>query len=217
MASLRCSHPSQWWLRVALFGVLFYCVVGIQFDVHPGETRCIFDDYTKGQIVKGSYKIPQVSFMLMGIKIFAPETDQPTWTSADASEGTFGFTAEKDGIYEFCFSDKPRPGQEAGNPMTRRITFFAQPEWSQMEDKETVELDELRPVEYFLRSIEQKVEILQIEVRESRYREARHRETNENIAWRVPTFSTFTIVMLLIVGVCQMCYLKNYFKKKKLI
>jgi len=200
---------------------LFYVILSvhaIQFDVHPGERRCIFEDFTKGQVVKGTFRIPQISFMQMSIKIHGPDKDEPLWVNPDAIEGTYAFTANEDGIYRFCFADRPRAGvKETGKPVTRRITFTAVEGWTLPDDKETVEVEELKPVEYLLRSVEDKMEILKKGLKESRRREENHRITALSTNWRVPTFSTVTVFLLIGCGVLQMLYLRSYFRKKKIV
>jgi len=194
-------------------------VHAIQFDVHPGEKRCIFEDYTKGQVVQGNYKIPQVAYMQISIRILAPQREDPVWANADANEGTYAFTADDDGIYSFCFSDKPRLGVQAtGKPMTRRITFTARDEWEMpFDDKDMVVKSELKPIEYLIKSIEDKMDKLKREIKEQRQREYRHQETTLTTAWRIPTLSSFTIFLLIGCGVLQMIYLRSYFRKKKLV
>jgi len=205
-------------ILLTLFYV-FLSVHSIQFDVHPGERRCIFDDFTKGQVIKGTFKIPQISFMQMSIKIHGPDKeDTALWANPDASEGTYAFTANEDGVYRFCFSDKPRAGvKETGKPVTRRITFTAEEGWVSLDDKETVEKGELKPVEYLFRSIEDKMDFLRRELKESRRRETENHYTLLSTNWRIPTLSSFTVILLIGCGILQILYLRSYFRKKKII
>uniref|UniRef100_A0A6B2LJV7 GOLD domain-containing protein n=1 Tax=Arcella intermedia TaxID=1963864 RepID=A0A6B2LJV7_9EUKA len=188
----------------------------MQFDVHPGEKRCLFEDFTEGQVIQGTYKVPQVNSMQMSIKIVSPSKDEPIWQIADASEGSYAFIADVDGIYKFCFTDKSRPNSKA-KQVTRRITFTAKETWEKLEDKDTVEKSELKPLEFYLASIERNINFLKREVREHRLREKRNQETTEYASTMLPTFSTFTIVMLVVCGIIQVLYLRNYFRKKKLV
>jgi len=206
--------------------LVLFCIIlslhAIQFDVEPATKRCIQQDFTRGQIIHGTYKVPQVPVMQMSLKILPPEKDaEPIYQVPDANEGSYAFTAVSDGLHKFCFSDKPREGmrdRDVGKAVTRRVTLTAKEAWvAPQEDEATVEKAELLPVEQRFVRIENRIENLKAEVREFRSREARHRDTSESTALRIPTFSGVTIVVLIICGGLQMWYLKNFFRKKKLL
>jgi len=201
--------------------VIIIGVNALQFDVHPGEKRCFFEDFSKGEYIYGRYRIPTIPVMMMTIKIFSPAKDAPVWANADATEGDYMFSADVDGLYMFCFSDKERKGiSDNRKPDTRRVSFTLIESWTlpdSKEDEDTIQVDELRPVENYLESIERKINFLTRELQEFRAREARHRDTSESTQWRISSFSTATVFILIIFGALQMVYLKSFFKKKKLL
>jgi len=58
---------------------------------------------------------------------------------------------------------------------------------------------------------------LEEEFRIFRDREEAHRDTNESTNSRIPTLSVLSIVVLVICGGWQLMYLRNFFRKAKLL
>lgn len=76
---------------------------------------------------------------------------------------------------------------------------------------------DLQPVNILLIRTESQLEKLKGEFREFRARESEHRNTNESTNRRTVSFSLLTIIALVILALWQGFYMRNYFKKKKLI
>lgn len=76
---------------------------------------------------------------------------------------------------------------------------------------------DLQPVNILLIRTESQLEKLKSEFREFRARESEHRNTNESTNSRTVSFSMLTIIALVILALWQGFYMRNYFKKKKLI
>jgi len=180
--------------------------------------RCLWEDYYYGQVIVGKYSVPPLAHMQMSLEITAPN-GHTVWENNDASgDGTFAFTAEGDGNYKFCFRDVRRPGVSGGSNLpSRRVTVSAEEKPVNVETDTGASKNSLKPVEYRLKVMERQTQELETEFKRYREREARHRDTSESTNTRIPSLSTVTIIILLCVGGWQVYYLKNYFRKKKLL
>jgi len=200
-----------------VFSVFVITVSCLQFDVPNSAMRCLWEDYYVGQVIVGKYSIPPLAHMQMTLSITDPN-GHPVWENSDASgDGTFAFTAEMDGNYKFCFRDTRRPGAYGGNTPSRRVSINAEEKQVNVEAEAGAGKHTIRPIEYRLRMMERQTQELEVEFKRYREREARHRDTSESTNTRIPSLSTFTILILLCVGAWQVYYLKNYFRKKKLL
>jgi len=210
-------------MNYLLFLGIVVSVYGIQFDVPSGKSRCVKDDFPPGGIIHGTYSAnaPLVGYMKMGIQIYGPPNQDGTqdliWEKDDVSteDRSFAFTVRNDGYHSFCFIDRPR-GASVGKSDLRRVTL-------NYKEKDTVKEDPslskqlLTPIESVVQRVEEKIHRLHEEFRYFREREEAHRETNESTNSRIPTLSGLTVMALMLCGAWQIYYLRNYFRKKKLI
>jgi len=180
--------------------------------------RCLWDDYTVGQVILGKYSVPPQNHMQMSLTITAPD-GRPVWENQDTTgDGTFAFTADEDGNYKFCFRDVRRPGVPVSDSApSRRVSITAEEKRVNADAEAGASKLTIRPIEYRLRLMERQSQELETEFKRFREREARHRDTSESTNIRIPTLSTVTIFILVGLGGWQLYYLKNYFKKKKLL
>jgi len=77
--------------------------------------------------------------------------------------------------------------------------------------------ENLKPLEIELMKLEDVVTQIEHEFRYMKEREARHRNTNESTNARVAYMSFASLVILVLLGLWQIFYLKQFFKAKKLI
>uniref|UniRef100_A0A6B2LI31 GOLD domain-containing protein n=1 Tax=Arcella intermedia TaxID=1963864 RepID=A0A6B2LI31_9EUKA len=206
---------------LVLLGVVLGCLFGaegVQFDVEPATKQCISQDFSQGQIIHGTFKVPQIPVMKMTFRIYPPEKDaEAIFTEDDATDGSYAFTTHSDGNYKFCFIDTPREGVR-GKPVTRRVQLTAKEAWiTPNDDEDTVEKEELEPVQQRFMGLEPKVETLKVALKELRMREARHRDTSESTSVRISVFSVLSILIVVVCGGLQVWHLRRFFKKKKIL
>ncbi|KAF9432671.1 vesicle coat component [Entomortierella beljakovae] len=79
------------------------------------------------------------------------------------------------------------------------------------------EKEKLKPMEVELRKLEDLVSDILENMEHLQAREVRMRNTNESTNERVKWFSTLTMFVLVALGVWQIFYLKQFFRKKRLI
>jgi len=111
-----------------------------------------------------------------------------------------------------------RPGVSGGSNLpSRRVSVTAEEKPVNVEGAAGASKNSLKPVEYRLKVMERQTQELETEFKRYREREARHRDTSESTNTRIPSLSTITIIILICLGGWQVYYLKNYFRKKKLL
>ncbi|KAF9342959.1 vesicle coat component, partial [Mortierella sp. AD094] len=79
------------------------------------------------------------------------------------------------------------------------------------------EQEKLKPMELELRKLEDLVRDILDNMEHLQAREERMRNTNESTNARVKFFSTLTMCVLVVLGLWQIFYLKQFFRKKRLI
>ncbi|KAF9122897.1 vesicle coat component [Mortierella sp. 14UC] len=79
------------------------------------------------------------------------------------------------------------------------------------------EKEKLKPMEVELRKLEDMVRDVIENMEHLQQREEKMRNTNESTNARVQWFSTMTMVVLIALGAWQIVYLKQFFRKKRLI
>lgn len=86
-----------------------------------------------------------------------------------------------------------------------------------VDTSDVVSQADLQPINLVLIRTETQLERVKNEFREFREREYEHRNTNESTNSRTVVFSLITIFALVILALYQGVYMRNYFKKKKVI
>ena len=87
----------------------------INFDLTPGDKKCLREEVHKDDIVAGEFKIYRDQ---VNIPVTVRVTDireQTLYTKDDASEGKFGFTLDYSGQYSVCFHSMSAPSNLQSN------------------------------------------------------------------------------------------------------
>jgi hypothetical protein len=75
----------------------------------------------------------------------------------------------------------------------------------------------LEPIEIEMKRIEAAVKEIHAEMLDQKETEGKMREISDATSSRIVWYSVFSIIVLVSLGVFQLFYLNNFFKKKKLI
>jgi hypothetical protein len=131
-----------------------------------------------------------------------------------AGESRTAFTTHADAHFDVCF-ENTQTGSVGG--LSRNVELDIDigadaKDWAAVQAAE-----KLKPVELELRKMEGLVDEIVHELDYLRVREQRLRNTNESTNERVKHFSFLTMAGLVGVGVWQVVYLQNYFRRKHLI
>lgn len=83
--------------------------------------------------------------------------------------------------------------------------------------KQVAKLSDLQTVDKELDRVSDSLREIKHEMQEMRERESQMRDLNELLNSRVVWSSILSIIVLIIVGIFQLCYLRDYFLEKKVI
>ncbi|XP_025203384.1 transmembrane emp24 domain-containing protein bai-like isoform X1 [Melanaphis sacchari] len=133
----------------------------------------------------------------------------------DISSGKFTFSVENYDVFEICFISKSLNSEYPGTVQEIFVDIKTGIEAKNYEG--VAEAYKLKPLEMDLKRLEDFSEAIVLEFKDMRIRADEMRNTNETTNKRVFYFSLFSMLCLLILATWQVCYLRRYFKAKKLI
>ncbi|KAI8799931.1 emp24/gp25L/p24 family/GOLD-domain-containing protein [Cladochytrium replicatum] len=126
----------------------------------------------------------------------------------------FGFNAEREGTYTFCFSNTRNPHMEK----TLVFTMHGPDERYKLESKiDSIDGDDHWKVEGELRALAEEISSLRDESTYLIQREAQHRKTAESTKRRVLWWSLIESFLLIGVSVFQVWYFRRFFEVKRLV
>jgi len=129
---------------------------------------------------------------------------------------TILFTTQTYGEVETCFRNFLDDGLRP-DARYRVITFSIDTGSSTVDYKAIAVKEKLKPMEIGLRQMEGEVNDIINSMTNLMKREIRFRSTSESTNERVKNFSILTLFILVVAGVWQIFYLRNFFKSKKLM
>ncbi|KAF9086460.1 vesicle coat component [Mortierella sp. GBA35] len=133
----------------------------------------------------------------------------------DLQRGVF---LNKEAGYVFaCFTNTLTSGYKADPRYTRVVDVDFEIGSETFDWVKFAETEKLKPMEVELRKLEDLVKDVIEDMEHLQRREERMRNTNESTNARVQWFSTMTMVVLIALGAYQIFYLKQFFRKKRLI
>jgi len=204
------------WILVALVCIcLGVFTNAVQFDVRRRAEKCLSDEVAQGSLVVIHYNILGNVKGRTGVSLlvkdplgkYLKEDSDIDLSSEDIHK--FSFHAEIAGTYSCCFFNS--------NDYVLRTSLDFKHGVEAKDYSDIAKREHLMPVEKELRKMEDTVDEIHREMLYMREREAAMRNTNESTNSRVLWFSTFSILVLLGMGIWQVIYLKKFFKSKKLI
>ncbi len=121
----------------------------------------------------------------------------------------FGFTTENDGNVQFCFGNE---GADSLRFSFKFVTGIEAKDYSDM-----IKLSHLAPLELSIIKMEEMLETIKNEMRFLVLKEGQRIANVEDISYKILGFSLISLGLITLLSIFQMTYLKDFFKKKKLI
>ncbi|XP_016476163.1 transmembrane emp24 domain-containing protein p24delta3-like [Nicotiana tabacum] len=191
----------------------------IWMEVPSSGTKCVSEEIHSNVVVLADYNVigdeehAQANVVpTISVKVTSPFGNN-LYHKENVTHGQFAFTTTEAGNYLACFwMDNRAPGAKGVTIGVDWKTGISAKDWESVARKEKIEGIELELVklEGIVQAIQENLEYL-------KHREAEMREDNEETNARVAWLSIMSLSICLAVAALQLCYLKSYFRKKKLI
>ncbi|XP_060198050.1 transmembrane emp24 domain-containing protein p24delta3-like [Lycium barbarum] len=204
---------------VLLFLTVTATVEAIWMEVPTSGTKCVSEDIHNNVVVLADYTVigdeqhSQANVVpTISVKVTSPFGNN-LYHKENTTHGQFAFTTTEAGNYLACFwMDNHAPGAKAVTIGLDWKTGISAKDWESVARKEKIEGVELELVklEGIVQAIHENLEYL-------KNREAEMREVSEHTNARVAWLSIMSLGTCLAAAGLQICYLKSYFRKKKLI
>lgn len=190
---------------------------GLRFDIESGVQKCFTEELGKDILVVGEYTVPVSLNTYTRISVTGPDGNE-IWNNQRLQTGSFSFLTEQGGDHMICFLDASKNPQEP-TPMgeKKRVTFKLKTGVEAKDYSEVAKREDLRPIEVELLRVEDLLWEINHDMNYFRKREADLRFTNESTSSRVHWLSLTTVFIVVVLGIWQIMYLKQYFMQKKLI
>ncbi|XP_044539016.1 transmembrane emp24 domain-containing protein 2-like [Gracilinanus agilis] len=188
-------------LRIAL---AFY----IQIDAHGEE--CFFEEGKMGTRMALSFEVIQGGFLDIDVDITGPYNNA-LYQQAREMSGRYAFVVSQDGSYKFCFSN------HKSSLMPKTVMFTI--DTSQPMDTYHSRLEKDSPhiqLEETIKQLAQTIKAVKQEQEHMEVREKIYRAINEATNRRVVVWIFFEAAILLIMTLCQIYYLRNFFLVRRM-
>lgn len=179
-------------------------------EIEANAEECFFDKVKAGTKLGLTFEVAEGGFLDIDVSIVGPDT-KPIHKGERESTGRYTFSAERDGIYKYCFSNKM-------STMTPKIVMF------NMDITEEASHDKQEGEEVDHNKLEDQIKELGVTLtgvkHEQEYMEVRdriHRNLNESSNSRVVLWSVFEAIVLLSMSVGQIYYLKRFFEVRRVV
>ncbi|VDO05595.1 unnamed protein product [Rodentolepis nana] len=183
----------------------------LRFELKTGETRCIYDEMNKDEMIIGNYEITGGSTSQVSIAV--KDSKQHTFfQKLGASSGKFTFSSEVEDSFDVCFHSKG----SSGTVDTHEVFLDIKPE-DEVRTDGPENPENLKPLEAELKKVEYYTDSIVRDFVSMHKRADAMRDINASTHSRVLYLSLFSILCLIGLAVWQVIYLRNYFKSKKLI
>ncbi|RDX72231.1 Transmembrane emp24 domain-containing protein p24delta3, partial [Mucuna pruriens] len=176
-------------------------------------TKCLSEEIQTNVVVLADYYVVSGEGPLhptVSVKVTSPYGNN-FHHKENVTQGQFAFTTAESGNYVACFWLDGTHQEEATVSLEWKTGISAK-DWESVAKKEKIE-----GVELELRKLEGAVEAIHGYLIYLKDKEARMREVSEKTNGRVAWFSIMSLGVCVLVSVLQVCYLKRFFLKKKLI
>ncbi|KAJ6654270.1 hypothetical protein lerEdw1_007367 [Lerista edwardsae] len=189
---------------------------GLQFYLPPHSRKCLHEELRKDVMVTGEYEVSEAA--APGIKTDLRIRDSRghlLYSKDEARKGKFAFTTDDLELYEICFESHGQAGNFRTSDQLVSLKVKHGVETRNYDD--IAKAEKLKPLEVDLRRLEDLSESIVKDFVFMKKREEEMRDTNESTSTRVFYFSIFSILCLVGLASWQVCYLRHFFKAKKLI
>ncbi|KAF9112298.1 vesicle coat component [Mortierella sp. AM989] len=127
------------------------------------------------------------------------------------------FLTKQAGDIVACFTNVLTNGYQPDPKYTRTVDIDFEIGSETTDYEQVAAQEKLKPMELELRKLEDLVKDILENMEHLQMREERMRNTNESTNERVKYFSSLTMFVLVALGLWQIFYLKQFFRKKRLI
>jgi hypothetical protein len=213
-------------LILSTFCILIYfnSVLSVFFHIAEGEEKCFLEDVPADVLISAKYRLQlfdpnQKDFVEsplgLGVHVTVRDPEgQHLLSRVYSAEGHVTFTSTIAGEHQLCMRSNTSAGWFGRSSMFRLHLTLEMGEAGESGEKTKEKLGEL---DYRLRELLDKVQMISKEQDYQRSREERFRATSESTNRRV-IFWAFTQTLLLVaIGLLQIRHLKNFFVAKKLV
>ncbi|KAF8826495.1 hypothetical protein HHX47_DHR5000018 [Lentinula edodes] len=190
------------WLALLL--VFQYAAYGHMIDVPAGKKECFFEDLHKQDKMTVTYQVGGGGHLDIDFWLADPE-GRLLGKQVKQSTGTLSITAEKNGRFEYCFSNQMSAIAD------KIVSFNVHGIIYVGEDDVVAPIErEIRLLAHGLAAVKDEQEYIVV-------REKTHRNTAESTNDRVKWWSVLQAVVLFAVVGWQVYYLKSFFEVKRVI
>ncbi|KAF7353024.1 Supernatant protein factor [Mycena venus] len=174
-------------------------------DVDAGKKECFFEDLHQHDKMTVTYQVGGGGHLDIDFWLADPDS-RLLGKQIRQSTGTLSITAEKDGRYEYCFSNQMSAIAD------KIVSFNVHGIIYVGEDADVV-----APIEREIRALASGLQSVKDEQEYIVVRERTHRNTAESTNSRVKWWSVLQAVVLFLVVGWQIYYLKSFFEVKRVI
>jgi len=184
----------------------------ITVDAH--ETMCFYDHANVSDKVTISFEVMEGGFKDVGVEISGPG-DDPLHHSEQDTQGSFTFTAMKDGPYQLCFDNKM-------STLTPKILMFQfhiarALEYYQDTSNRWDDVIEQATVQTMINELSSKLGAVKMEQEYMHFRYRGHLEVSDMVELRVLAWSIFGPMLLIIMTILEVYYLKHFFEVRRVV
>ncbi|KAG6334381.1 hypothetical protein ID866_4702 [Astraeus odoratus] len=195
-----------------------------KINVEASKKECFFEDLHQHDQMTITYQVGEGGHLDIDFWLTDPE-EVVLAKHIRQSTGSTSITAEKDGRYEYCFSNQmsTMADKQVRHVVTRYPLSFTRTETSHPSFNVhgiiyiPEEADIVAPVEREIRSLAIGLLAVKDEQEYIVVRERKHRDTAESTNDRVKWWSVLQGVVLFAVVAWQVYYLKSFFEVKRII
>ncbi|NP_001079753.1 transmembrane p24 trafficking protein 10 like L homeolog precursor [Xenopus laevis] len=185
----------------------------ISFYLRPLTKKCLKEEIHKDVLVTGQYEVSEQPGLTCDLKV-TDSIGHILYSKEEAKKGKFAFTTDDYDVYEVCFESKS--ASDMG--FTDQLIVLDIKHGVEAKNYEDVaKTEKLKPLEVELRRLEDLTHSVVKDFSYMKKREEEMRDTNESTSLRVLYFSMFSMFCLVALATWQVCYLRHFFKAKKLI
>ncbi|KAJ7667727.1 emp24/gp25L/p24 family/GOLD-domain-containing protein [Mycena polygramma] len=200
---LYCPQFIVAWLSLLL--LLAPLISAHLIDVDAGKKECFFEDLHQHDKMTVTYQVGGGGHLDIDFWLSDPE-NRLLGKQIRQSTGTLSITAEKDGRYEYCFSNQMSAIAD------KIVSFNVHGIIYVGEDADVV-----APIEREIRTLANGLQSVKDEQEYIVVRERTHRNTAESTNSRVKWWSVLQAIVLFLVVGWQIYYLKSFFEVKRVI
>ncbi|KAE9533537.1 hypothetical protein AGLY_009175 [Aphis glycines] len=189
----------------------------IRWHMQPNSRKCLREELRENVLVKGEYEVTEIDNQQVDY-VIKDSKNHILSQKEDISFGKFTFSVENNDIFEICFISKASNNNGAVQEIFMDIkTGVEAKNYEGANFFKVAEAFKLKPLEMDLKRLEDFSEAIVLEFKDMKMRADEMRNTNESTKNRVFYFSLFCMICLIVLATWQVCYLRRYFKAKKLI